>query len=252
MAEVNEWQIFFDNQAHEYMRQEFTHTWKQEVDFILQELGLPQGSRILDVGCGTGRHSVEMARRGYKVTGLDFSSGMLAEARKAAQLAGVEVEWIHSDVTQFVTTELFDGAICMLEAAFALLTPRQNAVEHDFAVLHNVNAALKVGARFILEAPSALRFLRYMSPEDIENGHFNPLTMVYTGEATWETQEGVEKSIITSTRSYVPPELSMYLAQNNFSVVRMSSSSSARMSINAEAYTIVVVSEKIADLHRAK
>src|SRR4051794_457448 len=117
MAEVNEWQIFFDNQAHEYMRQEFTQNWRQEVDFMLHELGLRPGSRILDVGCGTGRHSVEMARRGYKVTGLDFSTGMLAEAQKAAQLAGVEVDWIYGDATQFATSEPYDGAICMLEAA---------------------------------------------------------------------------------------------------------------------------------------
>jgi SAM-dependent methyltransferase len=252
MTEVNEWQVFFDNQAHEYMRQWFTQNWMQEVDFILQELGLPQGSRILDVGCGTGRHSVEMARRGYKVTGLDFSTGMLAEAQKAAQLAGAEVEWIYGDATQFATNEPYDGAICMLEAAFALLTPRQNAVEHDMAVLHSVNAALKVGARFILEAPSALRLIRHMSPDDIENGSFNPLTMVYTGESTWETPEGVEEGIITSTRSYVPPELAMYLYQSNFSVVCMSGSSSARTSITTDAYTLVIVAEKVADLPGAK
>ncbi|MCB0125992.1 MAG: class I SAM-dependent methyltransferase [Caldilineaceae bacterium] len=46
-----------------------------------QELDIASGGRILDVGCGTGRHAVELARRGYQVTGLDFSAGMLAEAQ---------------------------------------------------------------------------------------------------------------------------------------------------------------------------
>lgn len=252
MTEVNEWQVFFNNHAHEYMRQWYTQSWKQEVDFILQELDLPQGSRILDVGCGTGRHSVEMARRGYRVTGVDFSTGMLAEARKAAQLAGVTVEWIHDDATQFTTTELFDGAICMLEAAFGLLTPRQNAVEHDSAVLRSINAALEVGARFILEAPSALRLIRHMAADDIENGNFNPLTMVLTSESTWETPEGIEESIITSTRSYVPPELAMYLYQSNFGVVRMSGSPSAHIPITTDAYTLVVVAVKVGDLPKVK
>ncbi|MCB0186742.1 MAG: class I SAM-dependent methyltransferase [Caldilineaceae bacterium] len=63
------------------MRQWYTQNWQQEVDFLEQELDIASGGRILDVGCGTGRHAVELARRGYQVTGLDFSAGMLAEAQ---------------------------------------------------------------------------------------------------------------------------------------------------------------------------
>ena len=77
----NSWQTYFDGHAHEYMRQWYTQNWQQEVDFLEQELDIASGGRILDVGCGTGRHAVELARRGYQVTGLDFSAGMLAEAQ---------------------------------------------------------------------------------------------------------------------------------------------------------------------------
>ena len=56
------------------MDNSFTKNTVAEVDFVLEELSLPPGSRILDVGCGTGRHAVELARRGYQITGVDISS----------------------------------------------------------------------------------------------------------------------------------------------------------------------------------
>jgi len=72
----------------------FTRDSLQEVDFIIDELRLPPSSRILDIGCGTGRHAVELARRGYKVTGVDISSGMLAKVEKAA-IQSIHVTKLH-------------------------------------------------------------------------------------------------------------------------------------------------------------
>ncbi len=84
-----DWKAFFDAYAPQYMQESFTTDTVREVDFIVEELALPIGSRILDMGCGTGRHSVELARRGYRIVGVDLSAGMLAEARKAAEAATV-------------------------------------------------------------------------------------------------------------------------------------------------------------------
>ena len=95
------------------MENSFTKNTVAEVDFLLEELNLPSGSSILDIGCGTGRHSVELARRGYQVTGVDISFRMLAEAEKAAKEVGVEVEFIHADATRFSSEKLFDAAICL-------------------------------------------------------------------------------------------------------------------------------------------
>ncbi len=79
-----DWEKFFDGHAPVYMDNCFTQNTINEVDFLVEELRLKPGATILDVGCGTGRHSVELARRGFAVTGVDLSDGMLAEARKHA------------------------------------------------------------------------------------------------------------------------------------------------------------------------
>jgi SAM-dependent methyltransferase len=85
------WQEFFDGHAPNYLQNCFTKNTVAEVDFLIDALGLSAGASVLDVGCGTGRHAIELARRGYRVTGVDISAGMLEQAKKEAQAAGVEV-----------------------------------------------------------------------------------------------------------------------------------------------------------------
>lgn len=80
MPEPNEWIEFFNNHAPKYKDEVFVKNTEAEIEFVIEELKLPPGHRILDMGCGTGRHSIELAKRGYKITGVDWSSGMLGEA----------------------------------------------------------------------------------------------------------------------------------------------------------------------------
>jgi len=71
MTSINEWQQFFDGHAPVYMENSFTRNTLAEVDFLLEVMELPPGSHILDVGCGTGRHSIELAmvllQKGFQV-----------------------------------------------------------------------------------------------------------------------------------------------------------------------------------------
>ena len=119
--EKSTWEAFFDAHAPVYEDNVFTKNTAREVDFLLEELSLRPGGSILDVGCGTGRHSIELAKRGYAVTGMDLSSEMLARAADTARAAGVNVNWIHADATRFTLPGKYDGAICLCEGAFGLL-----------------------------------------------------------------------------------------------------------------------------------
>ena len=247
MTTTNEWQLYFDNFAPVYMDQEYAPHWKKEVDFFEEVLQLPSGSRILDMGCGTGRHSVELARRGYRVTGVDFSSGMLAEAKKATTAANVDVEWVQCDALAYTTAKPFDAAICMLEAAFALLTPAQaqDPMGHDMGILRSVNAALKPHARFMLQAPNAFKHIRELTQEDIAEGRFDPLTIVNHCECTWDEPDGTEQMIMARARHYLPTELAMYMHQGGFVVENMWAGDSCdRRPIELDDYLIMVVARK--------
>ena len=96
-----------------------------KVDFLLSELHLPPGTAFLDFGCGTSLHSIELAKRGYIVTGLDLSLEMLSRAAEAARIENVQVEWIHSNAAQFTLLGKYDAAICLCEGASETCAKRQ-------------------------------------------------------------------------------------------------------------------------------
>ena len=83
-----------------------------EVDFVEERLGLRPGSRIVDVPCGSGRHSIALARRGHTVTGLDISAEAIDHARRVAAAVGLDVDLHRADMRD-VPPDGFDAAICM-------------------------------------------------------------------------------------------------------------------------------------------
>lgn len=206
------WQAFFDAHAPHYMKNGFTRNTISEVDFLLQELGLATGSSILDVGCGTGRHSIELAKRGFKMTGVDISQGMLAEAENAAAAAGVQVEWVHSDAVTYVPEKKFDAVVCLCEGAFGLVGRDEEPLEHDMGILRRVAAALKPQGRFILTTLNAYCRIRSLTQEDVDSGRFNPVTMVEQTVDEWELPEG-KKQVEVKERRYFPFELQDMFAQ---------------------------------------
>ena len=245
MCKKNGWLEFFDNHAPVYMDQWYTQGTIEDVDFLLEALNLPVGSHILDVGCGTGRHAVELAKRGYQVAGVDFSLGMLAEAEKAAREAGVKVEWIHADATQFQSAKTYDAAICMLEAAFGLHPTDGDPMEHDLAILRNVHTALRPGARFMLHATNGFKRIREIDQERISSGNFDPVTMLNVATLTWDTPEG-KKQVHAKIKSWVPPELGMILRTAGFEVEHIWSGNLGLgpRKIQLDDYMIMVVARK--------
>lgn len=115
-----------------------------EVDFLERTLRLDRGGRVLDVPCGHGRHAVELALRGYEVTGVDLSTEMLAHAHAAAAEAGVEVDWRQADMRDLSGKRPWSAAYCCGNS-FGYLGP-----EGDREFLAAVARRLAAGGSFVL------------------------------------------------------------------------------------------------------
>ncbi|MFG0285947.1 MAG: class I SAM-dependent DNA methyltransferase [Phycisphaerales bacterium JB039] len=171
------WRQFFDQFAPQYDDQVFTRNTEAEIAFIVEHARPPAGGAILDLGCGTGRHAVPLAARGFRVTAVDLSEGMLELARRRARAAGVDIEFVRADAAAFLRPEAFDTVLCLCEGAFCLLCERDDPVRRDEGILRNIAASLRPGGVLILNALSALRAVRAATEQSVESGRFDPLTM---------------------------------------------------------------------------
>jgi SAM-dependent methyltransferase len=143
-------QSFFQGVALDFWRKSVTKQQTlAEVDFLEQALNASKGMRILDVPCGNGRHSIELAGRGYRMTGLDSSSEFIAEARACATERNLQVEWHLGDMQQIPWSAQFDGAFCFGNS-FGYSDARGMET-----FLGGLARALKPTARFVLDTGMA-------------------------------------------------------------------------------------------------
>lgn len=217
MMDKRSWEEFFDDHATQYMENTFVQHTEEEATFIIENLSPPAGGKILDVGCGTGRHSIELARRGYQMTGVDISSGMLEVAAQAAEKAGVDVNWVKADATHLELDDTFDIALSLCEGGISLIGMTDHPIEHDLAILENIYAMLKPGGRVMVTAINGMRFLRKYNQSDIDKGVFNPINM--TQYITMDLDlPGGKKSITARERGYVPTELRLLFRMAGYEV----------------------------------
>jgi SAM-dependent methyltransferase len=119
---VEEFYAIFVSKYDTLKGRRWTDTVK-DVNFI--ESFLERGDAILDVGCGTGRHCLELAKRGYKVAGIDVSDAMLSKARKKAKRKGFQIEFKYGDMRNIPAEDgSFDCVICLYSAFCHILRKR--------------------------------------------------------------------------------------------------------------------------------
>ena len=214
----NQWEEFFDGHAPIYNDNCFTKNTAAELDFLIAELDLRPGASVLDVGCGTGRHSVELARRGYAVTGLDLSAGMLREAERAAAAAGVNVTWRRGDAARFSAEREYDAVICLCEGAFGLLGAGDDAIEQPLSILRNVAAALKPKAKCLFTVLNGFAMIRRHAQADVGQGKYDPLTCAERSEC--DPAVAPDPPLMRE-RGFVPTELALLFGLANLHVLNM-------------------------------
>jgi 2-polyprenyl-3-methyl-5-hydroxy-6-metoxy-1,4-benzoquinol methylase len=216
----------FSNYAEQYDKQEFVRGTSGEVDFIVKELKYDRSSRVLDIGCGTGRHSIELARRGYATTGVDLSGSMLAMARLKAQEAGVQVTFIQADARSLQFRDDFDLVMMLCEGAFPLM----ESDEMNYMILQSAASALRDDGKLILTTLNGL-FPLFHSVKDFINGNktggsaptnsFDLLTFRDFSTFDFMDDNGNSKSVQCNERYYVPSEITWLLKSLGFKAVQI-------------------------------
>jgi SAM-dependent methyltransferase/ribosomal protein S18 acetylase RimI-like enzyme len=154
-----------------------------ECDFVVQALDLKPGDRVLDLCCGQGRHAVELARRGFDISGADLSEYLLGLAQQAAADANVTVRFERCDMRELPWADEFDAVINMF-TAFGYL----ESDEEDEKVLHAVRTALRPGGQLVMDLPSREAFMKM-----IPHGHrdwFESEGRLVLDEHTWDAERG--------------------------------------------------------------
>jgi len=150
-----------------------------EADFLEKALRISPPARVLDIGCGFGRHAIELALRGYKVTGVDISAALLAHAKKMAEEKGVSLSWVRQDMRNIDFSAEFEAAVC-LYTSFGYF----ESEEENCDVLSRISKALRTGGRLAL---------------DVENR--DGLLMRYQSRDWWHTEFG---DLVMEERTFDP------------------------------------------------
>ncbi len=134
-----------------YSRMDMSHQpWTkyapEEVDFVVEHAEIKPGNRVLDLGCGQGRHSIELSRRGqYDVVGIDMSDRLLNTARKNAEDADVKVHFVKRDARELSIAGLFDSIICLYDVIGSYRTKDEN-----ISIINSIYKKLKPGGRCVV------------------------------------------------------------------------------------------------------
>jgi len=194
-----------------YLRYSFTKGTVQEVDHIVEALGLSPGDRVLDVGCGPGRHAHELARRSITVHGVDISDRFVEIAQVNAP-DGATFERL--DARSLPFDGEFDAVVCLCQGAFGLMT----AGGEDEVVIAGMARALRLGGRLALSAFSSYFVVRHWDDAD-----FDADAGVNHEHTEIKSETGASKTVELWTGCYTPRELRLLLDAHHLAVDSISS-----------------------------
>lgn len=201
-----------DHMGEAYDRYAHTKGTVQEIDHVISALGLRAGERVLDVGCGTGRHAIELARRGIDVHGVDISQRFVDIARSRASDGPATFE--RGDARSLDFDAEFDAVICLCQGAFGMMT----ADGDDAAVVAGLARSLRPEGRLALSA-----FNGYFAVKYHDGAEFDAGTGVSHETTEIRSESGEPRTVDLWTGCYTPRELRLLLGAHGFVVDSISS-----------------------------
>lgn len=255
MAAKKWYEALFENYSGKYDNEIFVQGTGGECDFIEKEIGFNKSIKIIDIGCGTGRHTLELTKRGYDVTGIDLSEGMLKKARQKAAEMNLHVNFEKHDARALPFKSAFDAAIMLCEGGFPLM----ETDEMNFDILRNIAEALRPGSRFIFTTLNGL-FPLFKSVNEFHNSvhkegnarydsySFDLMTFRDHNITTIEDDNGNLLELDCNERYYVPSEITWLLKSLGFISVEIFAAKLGAYSRNdkltPEDYEMLVVARK--------
>jgi len=252
---MKQWyESLFENYGRKDDKESFTRGTIGECDFIEKEIDFNKSLKIIDIGCGTGRHSIELAKRGYKVTGIDLSESQLERAKEKAKTQNLQIDSQKHDARNLPFKNEFDLAI-MLCGAFPLM----ETDEMNYEILRNVAKSLKDSGKLIFTTLNGL-FPLYHSVEEFyasttEEGSticgsniFDLMTFRDHNITTVEDDFGNKKELECNERYYVPSEITWLLKSLEFKKIDIYGAKLGAFSRNdkltTEDFKMLVIAEK--------
>ena len=250
----NWYETLFEDSARKYDNESFVKGTVGECDFIEKELGYNKDLKILDVGCGTGRHAIELTKRGYQLTGIDLSQSQIARAKEKAKNEGLEIDFQISDARKLSFQSEFEVVIMMCEGGFPLM----ETDEENFEILKGISKSLKENGKLIFTTLNGL-FPIFSSTKaflkDKEEGtsqfhenYFDLMTFRDHSEIEFENDLGEKKKIKCSQRFYLPSEISWLLKTLNFQKIAFFGAKLGEFSreheLTSKNFEMLVIGEK--------
>lgn len=222
------YETLFENYGEKYDNESFAQGTLGECDFIEKEINYDKSLKIIDIGCGTGRHSIELSTRGYSMTGIDLSESLLEKARAKAKQHGLKIEFSHHDARNLPFDNQFDVAIMMCEGGFPLM----ETDEMNYEILRNVSTSLKDKAKFIFTTLNGLfpvfnsieEFCASSTDEGNATYHkntFDIMTFRDYNITKVVDDSGIEKELECNERYYIPSEISWLLKTLGFTNIEI-------------------------------
>jgi len=256
MDKKKQWyELLFENYAEKYDNESFAQGTLGECDFIEQELNSDKTLQILDVGCGTGRHSIELAKRGFSLTGIDLSESLLEKAREKAKQNGLKIDFFRHDARHIPFENRFDAAIMLCEGAFPLM----ETDEMNFEILRNVTKALKAKSKLIFTTLNGLfplfHSVNAFHAEEHKEGnatydskHFDLMTFRDYNITKVTDDNGITKELECNERYYMPTEIIWLLKSLDYTKIDIFGAKLGAFSRNDKLTTkdfeMLVIAEK--------